>query len=354
MAAKTINEQLRDRMLLRAVRLHWYANSEVRAMLRILAEADSALVVRLAAALERLPPGAFQVRRLDALLSGVWDLNDQMYRQLAMRTAREMEQLAGVELEAHRATFEELLPRGQVQVGVPGARRVWAAAEARPFRGRLLSGWFDHLASATRDRVVVSIRTGFVQGLTVDEMIRDIRGTRAQKYADGILQISRRHAEAVVRTAVSHTAAVARGAFYAENQKLIKAEQWLSTLDTRTTDVCIARDGKRYSFPDHEPMGHGLAWLEGPGAIHWGCRSVSTPVINSAELLGIELPPTERAALNGVAAPGTTYKEWLRTQSKDVQDKALGARRGAMYRAGTVKFEAFFNNKGALLRLDQL
>jgi SPP1 gp7 family putative phage head morphogenesis protein len=346
---------MRDAALLHAINLQRYSNSEVRAMLRVLNGADVELAARLAAALERLPVESFTVRRLDALLSGVWDMNDRLYRQLSLRTAQEMEQLAGVELNTLSATFTELLPAGQVTVGVPSTRQVWAAATARPFRGRLMADWFSTLAAQRQARIEVALRTGYVTGQTVDEMVRTVRGTRAEGYADGIINIDRRNAEAVVRTAVSHTAEVARQAFYAENRDLIKEEQWLSTLDNRTTDLCIARDGKLYTADDaHEPIGHDLPWLEGPGQIHWNCRSVSIPVINTAKVLGFELPPVERAAMNGVAAPGTTYKEWLASQPASVQDQILGKKRGALYRAGDVSFGQFFNSRGEFKTLAQL
>jgi hypothetical protein len=352
---KSVNERLRDAALLRAINLQRYANTEVRAMLRVLNEADQALSAALSAALERLPVEAFTVQRLDALLSGVWDLNDALYRQLALRTAQDMEALTAVELRFHAAQFSDLLPQGQARVGIPSAAQVAAAARSRPFRGQLLRGWFDTLGASRQTRIEQALRVGYVQGATVDEMVRQLRGTRAQGYKDGIINIDRRHAEAVVRTAVAHTAAVARDAFYERNRKFISEEQWLSTLDRRTTDLCISRDGVRYTSPAHAPVRKGdPPWLEGPGAIHWGCRSTSVPILNSAEVLGFELPPVERAAMNGVAAPGTTYKEWLAAQPTATQDHVLGPTRGALYRAGKYKLTEFYDERGQLLRLDEL
>ena len=44
---------------------------------------------------------------------------------------------------------------------------------------------------------------GVVQGEDVDTLVRRIRGTRAQRYADGVMEVNRRGAEAMVRTAVA-------------------------------------------------------------------------------------------------------------------------------------------------------
>src|SRR3546814_3657942 len=72
------------------------------------------------------------------------------------------------------------------------------------------------LESAKAAKIRDAIRMGFVEGQTIDEMVRTLRGTKAAGYADGLLEISRRDAAAVVRTAVNHTGNYAREALYAE------------------------------------------------------------------------------------------------------------------------------------------
>jgi hypothetical protein len=60
--------------------------------------------------------------------------------------------------------------------------------------------------------------------------------------------------------------------------------QWVSTLDSRTTEICIALDGLQWTLPDYEPIGHKVDF---PGAIaHWGCRSTQIAVVKSWEELG--------------------------------------------------------------------
>lgn len=56
-----------------------------------------------------------------------------------------------------------------------------------------------------------------------------MRGTRAKGYADGLLDIDRRSAEAVVRIAISHTAEFARDRWYDANDDIIGALAWVST-----------------------------------------------------------------------------------------------------------------------------
>lgn len=351
----TINEKLRDEVLAHLIDLHRLANGEVRKILALLNAADSDIFARLVAALHSGQITEFSLARLTSLLSGVWELNDATYRQMATRSANEMHDLTIYELDHQESLFKELLPDAlSGRIATLDAQTVYAAAMARPFRGALLADWFERLAANRQRRVEDALRVGFVSGKTVDEMVREVRGTRAQNYADGILQIDRRDAEAVVRTATSHTAQFARQSFYRANEDLITEEQWVSTLDNRTTEMCQIRDGLIYTSPEHRPVGHRVPWLEGPGALHWNCRSTSVPVIDSAKALGIELPPLERASMDGTAAPGTTFRDWIERQSASRQDEILGPTRGALLRRGNLEFESFFNDKGIYLTLDQL
>lgn len=350
----SVNTKMRDSTIAHLIDLHRFSNGEVRAMLKLLNEADADLFARLRAALERMGT-EFSVRRLATLLEGVWSANEGAYRQLSARSKEQMQELTTYELEFQQNLFQSLLPRElSVSIASVEAKAAYAASAAHPFQGKLLSEWFDSLATSRRNRISTMLNIGFVSGKTVDEMIRDLRGTRAQNYADGLLEIDRRNAEAVVRTATSHTASFARQQFFKANEDLIAEEQWVSTLDNRTSETCQIRDGLLYTAVDHDPVDHKIPWGEGPGLIHWNCRSTSVPVIDSAKALGIELPPLERAAMNGVAAPGTTFKEWLESRSASMQDDILGPTRGALLRQGKLSFDRFFNDKGVFLTLDQL
>jgi len=85
------------------------------------------------------------------------------------------------------------------------------------------------LEAAAFARVRDAIRQGFVEGQTTDQIVRRIRGTRANQYRDGILEISRRSAESVVRTAINHTANVARQELYKANDDLIDSWRFVAT-----------------------------------------------------------------------------------------------------------------------------
>ena len=319
-------------------------------------QSDAELFAQLQQALQRMPADSFTVQRLEQQLKAVSDLNDALYQRM----------LHGFSVDLKDLVQHELGFQGQMLLTVPpvsvplvalAPQTVYAAVLSRPFQGRLLSEWALGLGTDRMTRIRDAIRIGFVNSETIAQMVAKLRGTRANGYADGLLDISRRNAEAVVRTAVGHTASVARDSLYQANSDLIKAVQWISTLDARTTDICRARDGLQYTCDAHRPIGHSLPWLGGPGQAHWNCRSSSTPVLKSWKELGLdmnEMPEGTRASMDGQVAANLRYGDWFGKQSAARQDQIVGVTRGRMFRAGEMSFDQFSNNKGRMLTLKEL
>jgi SPP1 gp7 family putative phage head morphogenesis protein len=291
------------------------------------------------------------------MLVSVRMLNQQAYRDMDGALTDDLSTLTAVELTYHNDLFVKLVPV-QLQVASVDVGQVYAASYARPMQGRLLKEWSASIEADRMTRIRDAIRIGYVENQTVTQIVQRIRGTQAKGYSDGIIEIDRRNAESIVRTAVSHTAAFARDRFYQSNADLVKGIVWCSTLDTRTSPICIARSGKRYDTK-HKPIGHSFPWLGGPGMAHWGCRSSSTPILKGLdEILGIdglgEFTPTTRASMDGQVPADMTYAQWLAKQSAARQDEVLGPTRGAMLRSGELKVDRFFNDKGRFLTLDEL
>jgi SPP1 gp7 family putative phage head morphogenesis protein len=208
-----------------------------------------------------------------------------------------------------------------------------------------LTEWMQGLEAGKAAKIRDALRIGYVEGQTIDEMVRRIKGTKARQYQDGIIEITRRDAETVVRTAISHTANHTRQKFYEQNDDLVKGVKWVSTLDSRTSPVCQARDGTIYPV-DSGPR---------PPA-HHNCRSSTTPVLKSWKELGIpldELPTGTRASMDGQVPADTTYNQWLKGKSSAMQDDILGPTKGKLFRAG-MPVDRFVNKAGDVLTLEEL
>lgn len=356
----TVNETLRDAAIGHAVDLAHYSNGVVRRVIGLLNRTDADLFVQLTAALDRLPAESFTVNRLERLLKSVRELNVEAYRQVEKVLTDELREFVAYEAGYQLRLFESAIPaQVQAAVGVAAVnpQQVYAAAMARPFQGRLLKEWASSIESGRMIHIRDAVRIGYVDGQTTDQIIRRLRGTRAKGYADGIVEIDRRHAAAVVQSALSHTADFARERMYSENRGLIKALGWVSTLDSKTTPMCRIRDGKQYEPETHKPVGHSIPWLSGPGKLHWRCRSTSVPITYSWRELGIdigEMEPSTRASMDGQVPADTSYSEWLAKQSAARQDQILGPKRGKLLREGGLAMDRFYNDRGRWLELDEL
>lgn len=209
-------------------------------------------------------------------------------------------------------------------LAVPSTADLWAAANARPFEGKLLADWLADADTNAADRVVRAIRQGYVDGTGSLEIAREIRGTKTRK---GIMDISKNGAAAMARTAIANTAVVAKEQSY-KSRRSIQEVQWVSVLDHRTTPICQARDGNIY------PKGEGPR----PPA-HIGCRSTIIPVTRG-----------NKEALKD----RETYQDWLERQSAAVQNDILGPTRGKLYREGGYTVDRFVDKSGQEYTLDQL
>lgn len=355
----TANEWLADEAVARSIYLTQYSNGLVRRLLAILNRADASLFAQLETALGTMDSASWSVQRLEQLLGSVRMLNAQVYAEFLAVLGQELRGVTESELAFQQMTITQPLPVQVVQrFNAVSIEQVHAAALSRPFQGRLLAEFARSLEADKMTRIRDRVRMGFVEGKTVSQMVREIRGTRAKAYSDGIIEIDRRNAEAVVRTAVSHTAGYARDQVLSANADLVKGIVWRSTLDGRTSQGCRIRDGLRYTLEGHKPIGHNIPWLGGPGRLHWNCRSTSSPLLKSWQELGgadvVDWTPSQRASLDGAVPADMTYTEWLKRQSAARQDEVLGPTRGVLYRKGGLPLDAFSNNKGQMLTLAQL
>ena len=246
-----------------------------------------------------------------------------------------------------------------VHVAAVSAESVYAAAMARPFQGVLLKGVWADLDVGKMKKVRQGIAQGYVEGKSTDQIIRELRGTRAKGYADGALESNRRDVEAVVRTAIGHTAGFAQDKVMEANVDLVKAVQWSATLDTRTSSQCRIRDGLLYTPDDKTPIGHKVPWGAGPGRLHWRCRSGQVPVLKSHKELGIDMPEIvvdgqTRASMDGQVPRETTYSDWLKKQGAARQDEVLGSTRGKLLRQGNLEIADMYTARGQLLTLNDL
>jgi SPP1 gp7 family putative phage head morphogenesis protein len=254
--------------------------------------------------------------------------------------------LAKHEADWAQGTLQRSVPAG-LQISFRGLDlRAVQTVASQPVLGRPMDDWFGGLGEQTNARLQQAVGIGLAQGETVDQIVARVRGTQARGYEDGILQTTRRGAEAIVRTMVNHVSTQAREQTYRENGDVISGVQWVSTLDTRTTPICISLDGQVFPID------------EGPRPpAHPNCRSTTVPVTKSWKELGIkasEAPESTRASMDGQVPESVTYGEWLDEQSTERQNAVLGPGKARLWRAGKIDAQDLATRTGRPATLAEL
>jgi hypothetical protein len=352
------NDAILDRMTTRALDLQRLAAGQARDVSRFLNELQGDIVAQLA----RIDPtgiGSISRRqaRLEKLLAQVKETITASYRAEGKRLANELREIA--EMEARFAVSAINKGAGVELITTELTRgQLMAISGDLLVQGAPVSDWLSRQAGDTLQRFQDNMRLGIAQGETNAQLIRRIRGGKQNgEVVEGFMKVTRQHADSLVRSATQSVSQASRQAVYNDNDDIIKAEQWLSTIDLRTTEQCGARDGLTYTVGTHEPIGHSLPWLGGPGRLHWGCRSTSTPVLKSFRELGLnidEVPASTRASLDGQVPQDTTFEGWLSRRTVAQQNENLGVGRAKLWRDGDISFRDLMDANGRPLSLADL
>lgn len=348
------NDKLVDLYIERAVDLLRLEAGTRNKVFRLLNGLEKDIVAAIAK-IDPTEPGRirYQQQRLAKLLKAVRASVKAAYRGADVLLAREIRNVIDIEATWTGRAINAVTQVSFVDAGITRGQLETLVSDVL-IQGAPTREWWGRQAAGLSDRFADEMRRGMALGEPNEKLIQRVRGTETTR---GLMDISRSSAERLVRSSVQTAANAGRNATYAENDDLISAVQWSATLDTRTSTWCIVRDGLTYEPTTHEPIGHAVPWLEGPGAIHWNCRSSSVPVLKSWRELGIDeddIPETTRASMDGQVPAGTTFEDWLTKQPVGRQDTVLGAEKADLWRKGKINFRDLLDQNGRPLTTEQL
>ncbi|WP_338882671.1 phage minor head protein [Xenorhabdus sp. TH1] len=358
---KSINEMIMDELVAHSLFSGRYGMGVARKMVKALNEFDAELTASLVAALDdtRIDTDRFTVRRLESLLSSVRVINKNAVESAFSVLSSQMLEHVRYEMGYYPSLFESLLPDAvlrQYPLMSITEEMLYSSVMSRPFQGKLLSEWAEGLEADRMVRINNAVRNGYLHGDSVVDIGRKIRGHANQGYKDGALQMSRANATSIAKTAINHLQATAREQFTKANKDIFDCKQWVSTLDNKTSNNCIIRDGLKYTLND-KPIGHKIPYLQGPGKIHFNCRSMETLVVKSWRELGIdadEMSEGTRASMDGQVPAGTTFLEWIQRQPEWRQRQVFGETRFRLMQDGGMHPSQFYTDKGEFISLNKL
>lgn len=379
---QTANEVLLDAIIRHQTYLLRYSGYVRNRINGILAETESDIASRIRDRLagSRGLTTPVEVRRMQSLLAAIDKIRAQAWGEASSWWDQQMKDLSYAEPVVMQGLLAASAPVVMDTV-LPAPRLLKEIVTSKPFEGRVLKDWAATMQSEDLRRIHSAIQLGMVSGESSDVIARRVIGTGALNNSDGVLEMTRRQVQAITRTAVQHVANSARDQFMMDNADVLEAEQFVATLDSRTTPICRSLDGKTF------PVGKGPR-----PPLHYACRSLRVAAMDG-ERLGFRpykagttrqlldeytesrklsnardrdaLPRGEKGKydewarkrvreLTGRVPAATTYQQWLKSQTVAFQNDTLGVARGKLFREGGLTLDKFVAANGSELTLKQL
>ena len=379
------NDGVADSIITHAVNLERLKSSEVQAVWAMLRKVQGDIIEQLNALDPTAVGGKTRVKRLERLLANTTATIKANYQLIQKQHSGTLATIADLEGKSIQQA---------VGVGVGGEPKIGAAlltslpptpvlralVDDTLIMGAPHKEHWGRQAGDLQQRFQDQMREGILAGEGVDNLVRRVRGTQASNFKDGIMEVKRYQAAALVRTSVQAVSNAARQTVIEANADIFNGVQWLSTLDSRTSDVCKARSGLRWDN-DFNPIGHSKQWSAPPA--HWNCRSVVTPitksweelagkkvVMNSGELtenfknelgkLGftaLQIKGIRRnmqSSMDGAVPAEFTYEDWIKRKPEVFQKQVLGEARWRLWNSGKIGFVDLVDQRSNPLSLDAL
>ena len=242
-------------------------------------------------------------------------------------------------LEISQAASIETGDLPPIAFAAPAAGNAYSRALRQPINatGDLLGDFVERWPRADAMRIRKAVRVAWAQGQTAQEVVRSIVGTRSNNFADGALEVSRRHAMTVVNTSVQHVANAARQEVWENNSDVVMGYHWVATLDRRTTNQCKSLEELYGVGKDFFKTGQGPL-----PPIHPNCRSTTAPKLDSRyDFLDEGSTRASSGVRNQEVSGNLTYYSWLRQQPASFQNVALGRQRARLFRDGGLSSRRF-------------
>ena len=224
--------------------------------------------------------------------------------------------------------------------------------------GEVLEKAFRGIAVDQAEQFSQVVRNGLLTGETTPSIAKRLIGnlqfgeeakTVRQLVAAGgqATAVADNQVMALVRTSINQVANTASQQVYEANQDITKKYRYVATLDSRTSSICAALDGREFEY--------------GKGPMppqHFNCRSTTVPIIDPDIL-----PPStiaKRASADGPVPINTSYGQWLKDQPLKTQQDVLGPGKVPYFNRLVEKYGArdamakLVRDDGSELTLDQL
>lgn len=358
-----ISSRIAERYLAHTINLFRYDAALRRKLLKLLRDqVERALTAELVRNDPTIPQrGPYRDARVKALGDVAKQITRKGYGQLATVHTQSLQTLAVLEEEFARTTVNRVVGADLLTITVSD-RRLREIAKATLIDGAPSANWWAGQAENTRKRFELTIRRNMAAGNSIGEMVAAVRGP------SGVMAASMREAEALVRSSVLAVTNQVRAESFRKNADIIRGVQALVTMDSRTSETCIALGAANAAWDlEGNPLPES-GWQEPqpPGPpYHWNCRTILVPVMGEfsdihAEVNGQKqtrldaLPQAVADQLDGQLAASSGFETWLKGKSDTFQNDLLGKTKAGLWRDGKLKLPQLVDQSLRPLSIDQL
>jgi SPP1 gp7 family putative phage head morphogenesis protein len=225
--------------------------------------------------------------------------------------------------------------------------------------GQVVQKAFRGIAADQAERFAQVVRNGLLTGEPTPAIAKRLIGSLQLGDTSSVRQLAQKGGELIqatdnqvmtlVRTSVNQVANASSQQVYEANQDITQKYRYVATLDSRTSSICRALDGREFEY------GKGPTPPQ-----HFNCRSTTVPVIDY-EALGFDPPPPgKRASMDGPVPANLSYGQWLANQDATTKAEVLGKEKVPYFNMLTEKYGGkdaiakLVRDDGSELTLEQL
>lgn len=288
--------------------------------------------------------GSFEFNKLRSLIKSIPIITDETYQQIDEEFKEYINEYVVLESNSTNKILNSVLGVKSSGISIKELNKIYTAAL---IEGAPSSEWWSRQSKKTQNAFIDTVREGLALGENNFDLVKRIRGTKQFNYTNGIMEVSRKDAESLVRSSVQAVSNEIRSKTFKENDDILDGYQHISTLDSRTSDTCVVRDGLKWDL-DFKPINHQIPFKRPP--LHWNCRSVLVPIIKDFKLS----KDATRASVSGPVPANFTFNDFLKNKSSNFQNDLLGKGKAELYRSGKITLRQLLDQSGNPLTLKEL
>lgn len=294
----------------------------------------------------------FSKRRVEKLLKEAQAVISSYYSDMP-------KQLNLFELSQVEASFTtSMLGAISLEASLPTATVFKSLTSGVLIHGSPLSEWWEGQSANLARSFTSQVRLGIISNETQQQIITRVFGSK-RKGLPGIgfpEETLRRNVSTLVHDSVMKVCNDAKLEVYKANEDLFKGYYQLSTLDSHTTNKCIAYSGAQWDI-NYQPIGDKALPFDGGTPRHPNCRSLILPLLKTYKELGYDIkepPKGTRSSDLGQIGSDTTFDAFLKRHSTEYQNDMLGKGRAQLWRDGKITLKDLVDGNGRELSLREL